>query len=603
MQLKLLIIFSVLFTNCLKAKRSPFDVTSKSSSTASYFVGSGKLASLETNPSSPIVSTTTPTATTTSTAVTPPNAPASVSYGASSSFKLIPGNAVNFTPSVSGVVDSWTITPTLPTGLTFNASTGSITGTPSSAIYLNGGFPLTAYTITAQNSGGKIDFNLSLQILGTGENVWTVLNGVSGQDTANGYASGYGSLFFHTATNSLYAGGSTAGALDGEPNPYPGISTSFVTKYDLDGKRLWTRVIPLSIGGFWQKGLTIDSNANVFISGNTWGSNGGTYDGQPVAVSASLGITKIDSNGNKQWTVVKSIAADLQTVGVSPDASGNIYVSGQTNGTLDGIPNPGGSDSAMTLIKYDTNGTRLQSALTGSVNAASSGYHIGGFATTVDVSGNIWVAGVSQSTGTRCATVGLQRTIVVYKFNSSMVFQNCYALASTAYSANGYNFPAGLTSDPSGNIYVTGQSASNLDGLTKISAVGDYHDAFIAKFNSDGTVAWKRQLSPGGTTQTMAYAITRSPDDFYYITGETNGNLAGQTLNGVKDLFVAKYSSSGNLEWVKLIGSAGSTTYGTGIAFDTNNTLYLSGTSNGDIGGVTNPVKPNAAHMLIRFVK
>ena len=101
----------------------------------------------------------------------------------------------------------------------------------------------------------------------------------------------------------------------------------------------------------------------------------------------------------------------------------------------------------------------------------------------------------------------------------------------------------------------------------------------------------------------MAYAITRSPDVFYYITGETNGNLAGQTLNGVKDLFVAKYSSSGNLEWVKFIGSAGSTTYGTGIAFDTNNTLYLSGTSNGDIGGVTNPVKPNAAHMLIRFVK
>ena len=599
MQLKLLIIFSVLFTNCLKAKRSPFDVTSKSSSTASYFVGSGKLASLETNPSSPIVSTTTPTATTTSTAVTPPNAPASVSYGASSSFKLIPGNAVNFTPSVSGVVDSWTITPTLPTGLTFDASTGSITGTPSSAIYLNGGFPLTAYTITAQNSGGKIDFNLSLQILGTGENVWTVLNGVSGQDTANGYVSGYGSLFFHTATNSLYAGGSTKGALDGEPNPYPGISTSFATKYDLDGKRLWTRVIPLSTGGFWQKGLTIDSNANVFIAGNTWGSAGGTYDGQSVTGGdGSLGITKIDSNGNKQWTVVKNGGSELEVAGISADASGNVYASGRVKGDLDLITNTGGSDSAMTLIKYNTNGTWLQTSLAGSIGG---GNHIGGSATTVDVSGNIWVAGVSQSTGARCATALGQRTIVLYKFNSSMLFQNCYALASTATA--GYNFPHGLTSDPSGNIYVTGQSASNLDGLPKVSAAGTSHDAFIAKFNSNGTVAWKRQLSPGGTTETKAYAITRSPDDFYYITGETNGNLAGQTLNGVKDLFVAKYSSSGNLEWVKLIGSAGSTTYGTGIAFDTNNTLYLSGTSNGDIGGVTNPVKPNYAHMLTRFVK
>ena len=66
---------------------------------------------------------------------------------------------------------------------------------------------------------------------------------------------------------------------------------------------------------------------------------------------------------------------------------------------------------------------------------------------------------------------------------------------------------------------------------------------------------------------------------------------------------MAKYDAGGNLIWVKLLGGAGSVTVGTGIAFDTNNTMYVSGHSNGDIGGVVNPVKLNNAHLLVRFVK
>ena len=41
-----------------------------------------------------------------------------------------------------------------------------------------------------------------------------------------------------------------------------------------------------------------------------------------------------------------------------------------------------------------------------------------------------------------------------------------------------------------------------------------------------------------------------------YVTGYTNGNLAGKTNNGGSDGFVAKYSDTGALSWINLIGTS-----------------------------------------------
>lgn len=60
-----------------------------------------------------------------------------------------PYTPVSFVPTHSGgPVVTWSITPALPTGLNFNASTGAITGIPLI------GTPLVTYTISATNSGG-----------------------------------------------------------------------------------------------------------------------------------------------------------------------------------------------------------------------------------------------------------------------------------------------------------------------------------------------------------------------------------------------------------------------------------------------------------------
>ena len=62
-------------------------------------------------------------------------------------------------PTVSGTVGSYGITPTLPAGLSLDATTGTISGTPTSAI------AQTAYTATATTSSGNNPFVITITVL------------------------------------------------------------------------------------------------------------------------------------------------------------------------------------------------------------------------------------------------------------------------------------------------------------------------------------------------------------------------------------------------------------------------------------------------------
>jgi len=65
------------------------------------------------------------------------------------------------TPTVSaegGQVVSWSVSPSLPAGLAFSTTDGTISGRPSQAA------PAAIYTVTATNTGGTIDLPLSIAI-------------------------------------------------------------------------------------------------------------------------------------------------------------------------------------------------------------------------------------------------------------------------------------------------------------------------------------------------------------------------------------------------------------------------------------------------------
>lgn len=66
------------------------------------------------------------------------------------------------TPTHSGgLVSAYTVSPALPLGLTLNANTGTISGTPSAIL------PTSVYTITATNSAGSTSVDLSITVNGS----------------------------------------------------------------------------------------------------------------------------------------------------------------------------------------------------------------------------------------------------------------------------------------------------------------------------------------------------------------------------------------------------------------------------------------------------
>jgi hypothetical protein len=87
-----------------------------------------------------------------------PAPPSSLSYPTPQSYPA--GTAIMpLTPTVTGNVTSYSVSPRLPPGLSIDATNGAISGTPTT--------PTAAgdYTITAQNAGGSTTFKLSIAVI------------------------------------------------------------------------------------------------------------------------------------------------------------------------------------------------------------------------------------------------------------------------------------------------------------------------------------------------------------------------------------------------------------------------------------------------------
>ncbi|MGK7945679.1 MAG: SBBP repeat-containing protein [Microcystaceae cyanobacterium] len=113
--------------------------------------------------------------------------------------------------------------------------------------------------------------------------------------------------------------------------------------------------------------------------------------------------------------------------------------------------------------------------------------------------------------------------------------------------------------------------------------LGDY-DAWIAKYASDGNQQWLQQL--GKSEADYAYSLAIDANNNLYVTGATEGNLGG-TNGGERDGWIGKYDSDGNQQWLKQIGTA-NYDYAQDVTFDNLGNIYIVGATSGDLGGVNN---------------
>ena len=128
---------------------------------------------------------------------------------------------------------------------------------------------------------------------------------------------------------------------------------------------------------------------------------------------------------------------------------------------------------------------------------------------------------------------------------------------------------------------MTGEIGAELDGNTYL---GDF-DIFLVKYNSSGTKQWTKQL--GTSSSDSGNGVTTDSSGNIYVTGYTNGGLDGNTNSGYGDIFLVKYNSSGTKQWTKQLGTS-SGDYGNDVTTDSSGNIYVTGSTWGGLDGNTN---------------
>jgi Tfp pilus assembly protein PilZ len=132
--------------------------------------------------------------------------------------------------------------------------------------------------------------------------------------------------------------------------------------------------------------------------------------------------------------------------------------------------------------------------------------------------------------------------------------------------------------DGAGNSYVTGSFEGNATFATTNLTSQGLSDVFVAKYDSSGSLLWARQA--GGTNADAGFGIAVDSQGNCYVTGYFSGNadFSGTSLNttGAYDLFLAKYDRDGTLVWATTTGNS-SALFGSAVAVDATGNCYLTG--------------------------
>jgi len=335
-------------------------------------------------------------------------------------------------------------------------------------------------------------------------------------------------------------------------------------------------------------GVSTDALGNVYITGYTSSTSGMASSGSFQSFSGGQQdafLAKFNSAGNRMWATYYGGKLTEVAYGISEDITGNIYVTGEA-----------GSNGLATSGAYQTFNPASRKAFLAKFNSLGSmvwaTYYGGenqtvGSAICMDGLGNVYITGLTQSTG-GLATVAAYQTSYGGGFDAFLAkFSSAGNLYwATYFGGIGDDIAWGASTDASGNVYISG----NTNSTTNIATTGAFQtstsvingSSFIAKFKGNGNILWATYYHGNGADD-LTYAMATDGQGSVYITGSTNSsNLATpgayQPLygGGNGDAFLAKFNDIGNLLWCTYYGGS-LADHARGICSDALGNMYITG--------------------------
>lgn len=345
-------------------------------------------------------------------------------------------------------------------------------------------------------------------------------------------------------------------------------------------------------------GIGVDQFDNVYVCGNFQGTLTVDLSGVSAATqltsngSYDIFIAKYTADGKLIWA--KSIGGDGldQANNLSVDKEGNVVIaSAVSSSSIDCDPGPGvslinssGGWDAL-LVKLDPNGNFSWARSIG-----GSGTERGHVVTT-DNLGNVLFVGSFDSSfinlGAYSLTTKGQSDGFMAKYDRNGTLQWAYGMGSY-----GNDEIKSVKTNANNEVIVLGYFESSIDLNPKSPAFvmsGSNQPYFLAKYSETGSLLWANKID-GPTGPVVSSLAVGSADDIY-LTGvyssaiNFNSPSGFLTLSSVQNnnLFVTKYSNSGNAIWARNIEATGYSPYSYYLTSDQDNNVYIGGYFDGTL--------------------
>jgi hypothetical protein len=335
----------------------------------------------------------------------------------------------------------------------------------------------------------------------------------------------------------------------------------FIVKYDASGNVIWARGAG-GMGNDYGYSTTSDAFGNVYVTGFYSSSTitFGTFTLTDAVGYYEMFIVKYDVLGNVLWAKGAGATGNGYGYSTATDATGNVYVTGCytypsiTFGTFTLTNTDTIGRNNMFIVKYDSSGNELWAK-----SAGGWGDDFGGYSTATDASGNVYVTGLYTSstitfgtfTLTNADPIGNLGDIFIVKYDATG-----NVLWAKGEGGTGYDGANSISTDASGNVYVTGFYASSTITfgtftLTNADPIGLLGDMFIVKYDASGQVLWAKRA--GGTEIDKGNSTATDASGNVYVTGlytSPSINFGTFTLTnaGNVNMFIAKLDATTGIE-------------------------------------------------------